>query len=65
MTRPDDPVDRRRALAARATTLEPSVAWLIKGCRDLGVPLPPVPREVDKLPAMFRRLADTIQRVQP
>ena len=65
MTRPDDPVDRRRALAARAKTLEPSVEWLIKGCRDLNVPLPSVPRDVDDLPAMFRQLANTIQRVQP
>ena len=65
MTRPDDPVDRRRALAARATTLEPSVEWLFKGCRDLNVPLPPIPRDPDDLPAMFKRLADTIQRVQP
>ena len=60
--RPDDPVDRRRALAARAATLAPSVEWLLKGCRDLNVPLPP---EAIDLPAMFRRLADTIQRVQP
>lgn len=63
--RPDDKVDRRRAMAARAASLAPSVQWLIDGCRDLDVPLPPVPRDVDDLPAMFRRLADTIQRVQP
>lgn len=64
MTRPDDKVDRRRAMAARAATLANSVQWLIDGCHDLDVPLP-AQTYVDDLPTMFRRLADTIERTQP
>jgi hypothetical protein len=58
MTRPDDPIHRRRALAARVATLAGSVEIAVAGATELGCRIPPA---VINMPPELRNWATQIQ----
>ncbi|HTE69338.1 MAG TPA: hypothetical protein VK942_11360 [Actinomycetes bacterium] len=66
MTSPDDPVLRRRALAARVASLagynEERLGHIIIGCQRLHCA---IPSTVVNFPAELRRFADSIERTRP
>jgi hypothetical protein len=66
MLTPDDPIRRRRALAARVASLadynEERLGHIIIGCQRLHCAIPPA---VVNVPAELRRFADSIERTRP
>jgi hypothetical protein len=61
MTSPDDPIARRRALAARVATLAGSVEIAVAGALELGCRTPPA---IIDMPPELRRWAAQIERTR-
>jgi hypothetical protein len=62
MLTPDSTQARRRALAARVTTLAGSVEIAVAGALELGCRTPPA---ILAMPPELRRWAATIERTRP
>ena len=58
----DDPIARRRALAARIATLAGSVEIAVAGAVELGCS---TPRSIHDMPPTLRRWAAQIERTRP
>jgi hypothetical protein len=58
---PDDPIRRRRALAARVATLAGSVEIAVAGATELGCRIPPA---VFNMPPELRQWAAAIERTR-